>query len=131
MQSKSCCRDFKYYLYFLQHYQLDQENVQYLALRLSSKARSIYCELRHTLHTSVRNGAGSAEEDNGNEDGEGAERREAEKRQERVSTAVIAGVAEVLGAVKGLVCWLNRRVSQVKVVVLLMILLGDWGYCCQ
>ncbi|KAK3875471.1 hypothetical protein Pcinc_019657 [Petrolisthes cinctipes] len=91
------------------HYQLDQENVQYLALRLSSKARSIYCELRQTPQTFVRNGAGSAEEDNGNEDGEGAERRAAQKRQERVSTAVIAGVAEVLAAVKGLVCWLNRQ----------------------
>ncbi|KAK4319979.1 hypothetical protein Pmani_009134 [Petrolisthes manimaculis] len=92
------------------HYQLDQENVQYLALRLSSKARSIYCELRQTPpQTFVRNGAGSAEEDNGNENGEGAERREAQKRQERVSTAVIAGVAEVLAAVKGLVCWLNRQ----------------------
>nr|XP_045594564.1 uncharacterized protein LOC123755796 isoform X1 [Procambarus clarkii] len=91
------------------HYQLNQENVQYMALRLSSKARSIYNELRQTA-SSFRNGGGSAgEEEEGEDDEEGAERRNAKKRQERVSTAIIAGVADVLSSVKGLMSWLNRQ----------------------
>ncbi|KAK8730032.1 hypothetical protein OTU49_008429 [Cherax quadricarinatus] len=91
------------------HYQLNQENVQYLALRLSSKARSIYNELRQTT-SSFGNGGGSAgEEEEGEDEEEGADRRNAKKRQERVSTAIIAGVADVLSSVKGLVSWLTRQ----------------------
>lgn len=93
------------------HYHLHQENVQYLALRLSSKARSIYNELR-ALSASSRGGGGSAgEEEDGEEeeDGTGGDRASDKKKQERVSTAVIAGVADVLSSVKGVVSWLNRQ----------------------
>ncbi|KAK7072018.1 Connector enhancer of kinase suppressor of ras [Halocaridina rubra] len=94
------------------HYQLHQENVQYLALRLSSKARSIYNELR-IVTSSSRHGCGSAgEDDEGNEDEDDhmdGNDESSQKKQERVSTAVIAGVADVLSSVKGLVSWLNRQ----------------------
>ncbi|XP_042878044.1 uncharacterized protein LOC122257059 isoform X5 [Penaeus japonicus] len=93
------------------HYHLHQENVQYLALRLSSKARSIYNELR-ALSASSRGGGGSAgEEEDGEEeeDGTGGDHASDKKKQERVSTAVIAGVADVLSSVKGVVSWLNRQ----------------------
>lgn len=94
------------------HYQLHQENVQYLALRLSSKARGIYNELRIVTAAS-RSGGGSAGEDEEGEedddDGVSLRRENAKKIQERVSTAVIAGVADVLSSVKGLVSWLNRQ----------------------
>ncbi|XP_066981930.1 serine-rich adhesin for platelets isoform X1 [Macrobrachium rosenbergii] len=94
------------------HYQLYQENVQFLALRLSSKARSIYNELR--VVTSNRNGGcGSAGEDeDGEDDSDNRIDRNGEKekkKQERVSTAIIAGVSDVLASVKGLVSWLNRQ----------------------
>lgn len=92
----------------MQHYQLNQENVQYLALRLSSKARSIYNELRLTSSLSINGGGSAGEEEEGDDEEEGADRRNAKKRQERVSTAIIAGVADVLSSVKGLVSWLNR-----------------------
>ncbi|XP_064082102.1 uncharacterized protein LOC135198457 isoform X2 [Macrobrachium nipponense] len=94
------------------HYQLYQENVQFLALRLSSKARSIYNELR--IVTSNRNGGcGSAGEDeDGDDDNDNRIDHNGEKekkKQERVSTAIIAGVSDVLASVKGLVSWLNRQ----------------------
>ncbi|XP_076060504.1 connector enhancer of ksr isoform X4 [Oratosquilla oratoria] len=82
------------------HYQLHQENVQYLALRLSSKARSIYNELRISFPPITCGGSA------GEEDGE--EEEKAVKKQERVPTTTIAGVAEALSSVKGLVSWLNR-----------------------
>ncbi|XP_042237449.1 serine-rich adhesin for platelets-like isoform X2 [Homarus americanus] len=91
------------------HYQLHQENVQLLALRLSSKARSIYNELHQAAAASGNGGGSAGEEEDGEDDEEGAERRNAKKRQERVSTAVIAGVADVLSSVKGLVSWLTRQ----------------------
>lgn len=91
------------------HYQLNQENVQYLALRLSSKARSIYNELRLTSSFSGNGGGSAGEEEEGEDEEEEADRRNAKKRQERVSTAIIAGVADVLSSVKGLVSWLNRQ----------------------
>ncbi|XP_063608204.1 uncharacterized protein LOC134782598 isoform X5 [Penaeus indicus] len=93
------------------HYHLHQENVQYLALRLSSKARSIYNELRALSATSRGGGGSAGEEEDGEEeeDGTGGDRASDKKKQERVSTAVIAGVADVLSSVKGVVSWLNRQ----------------------
>lgn len=93
----------------LQHYHLDQENVQHLALRLSSKARSVSSELRHAENAARSYGGSAGEEEDGEEEDEEAGKlRETRKRQERVSTSVIGGVADALSSVKGLVCWLNR-----------------------
>lgn len=97
-----------------QHYHLDQENVQYLALRLSSKARSVYSELRHAKNAAWSYGGSAGEEEDGEEEEEEARKlRGAKKRQERVSTAVVGGVADALSSVKGLVCWLNRYMFNV------------------
>lgn len=93
---------------FHQHYHLDQENVQYLALRLSSKAHSVYSELRHAENAARSYGGSAGEEEDGEEEEEAGKLRAIKKRQERVSTAVIGGVADALSSVKGLVCWLNR-----------------------
>lgn len=91
------------------HYHLNQENVQHLALRLSSKARSVCSELRYAA-IAARTGGGSAgEEEDGEEEEEEAGQLRGMRKQERVSTAVIGGVADVLSAVKGLVYWLNRQ----------------------
>lgn len=94
-----------------QHYHLDQENVQYLALRLSSKARSVYTELRQAENAARSYGGSAGEEEDGEEEEEeNGKLRGTKKRQERVSTAVIGGVADALSSVKDLVCWLNRYV---------------------
>ncbi|MPC25484.1 Connector enhancer of kinase suppressor of ras 2 [Portunus trituberculatus] len=92
------------------HYHLNQENVQHLALRLSSKARSVCSELRYAA-IAARTGGGSAgeEEDGEEEEEEAGQLRGMRKKQESVSTAVIGGVADVLSAVKCLVYWLNRQ----------------------
>ena len=94
----------------VQHYHLNQENVQYLALRLSSKARSVCSELRHAAIAARTCGGSAGEEDGEEEEEEGGKLRAIRKKQEKVSTAVIGGVADVLSSVKGLVCWLNRWV---------------------
>ena len=74
-------------------------------MRLSSKARSIYNELR-VAPTVLSGGVGSA----GEEDDDGEDNSEVE-HQERVSTSTLSGVADVLSSVKGLVSWLNRLVD--------------------
>lgn len=74
LTNAKCCL-----LFFFQYYDLDRENVQLLALRLSCLAHSLHSELwRNHINNSV------------------------------VSTQVLADVANVVSAVKPLVCWLDR-----------------------
>jgi connector enhancer of kinase suppressor of Ras 2 len=61
-----------------QHYELDRENLQLLALRLSCRAHSLHNELCQ------------------------------ETDSQPVSTQTLADVANVITAVKPLVCWLDR-----------------------
>ena len=100
----------------VQHYQLDQETLQHLALRLSSKARSIYNELRPSF--SSTNGGGSAGEDDRDTTDTDEELAtssdKAETRKKKisilVSTEIVAGVADCLVSVKTIVSWLSRCV---------------------
>ena len=100
--------------FFFQHYHLDQETLQNLALRLSSKARSIYNELKPSSIGSVQNGGGSAGEDDGNstDEDEHTEKNgsssSGSKRPKLVSTEIVAGVADCLLSVKTVVSWLSR-----------------------
>ena len=68
----------------LQHFKIHQENIQFFALQLSSKARSVYNELR-----SLDDRADTV-------------------NKERVSTSVLSGVTDVLASVKTMVSWLHR-----------------------
>ena len=95
---------------------MHQENVQYLALRLSSKARSIYNELRKShppiLPRGIGGSAGEDDEDGDDDDdtesySAGAGNRSG-RGQERVATSTLSGVADCLSSVKCLVSWLNR-----------------------
>lgn len=70
--------DLNYIFCPFQHYELDRENLQLLALRLSCRAHSLHNELC----------------------------QETDSRP--VSTQTLADVANVITAVKPLVCWLDR-----------------------
>ncbi|XP_032790624.2 uncharacterized protein LOC116927700 isoform X5 [Daphnia magna] len=66
------------------HYNLDRENLQYLAMQLGCKARSLFNELLSTCH-SYNNG-----------------------KAEQVTTATLAAVADIIDRVKDLLSWLDR-----------------------
>lgn len=66
------------FLFLLQHYELDRENLQLLALRLSCAAHSLYNEIRDQAESSS------------------------------VPTQIMADVANVVNTVKPLVSWLDR-----------------------
>ncbi|XP_059353066.1 uncharacterized protein LOC130688934 isoform X4 [Daphnia carinata] len=66
------------------HYNLDRENLQFLAMQLNCKARSLYNELLRTSH-SYNNG-----------------------KAEQVTTATLAAVADIIDRVKDLLSWLDR-----------------------
>ncbi|KAF2367704.1 CRIC domain [Trinorchestia longiramus] len=96
------------------HYQLDKETLQQLALRLSSRARSVYNELRQQ-ESSLDNGTScnGREDDYKNSDDDENSRNDnnkkaSQKKSRLVSTATVAAVADCLAAVKTVVSWLNR-----------------------
>ena len=66
------------------HYNLDRENLQYLAMQLGCKARSLYNE----LHASIPTSTGG--------------------KTEQVTTATLAAVADINDSVKDVVSWLDR-----------------------
>lgn len=73
-------------------------------------------ELRHADNAARNYGGSAGEEEDGEEEEEEAGKlRGTQKKQERVSTSVLGGVADVLSSVKGLVCWLNRCVVKFRV----------------
>lgn len=72
----------------MQHYSLNSETLQSLAVKLGCKARSLYNDLKL----------------NGPQD------HSENMRQERVSTTVLSAVSEVLTSVKALISWLDRQV---------------------
>ncbi|RXG57837.1 Connector enhancer of kinase suppressor of ras 2 [Armadillidium vulgare] len=90
------------------HYQIDQENVQYIALRLSSKARSIYNELK-LIPSSYGQYRVNGEEDKEEKKDPDKNDGMTENKKERVSTNVLSGVSDVLSSVKVLVSWLHRN----------------------
>jgi hypothetical protein len=63
---------------------LDRENLQYLAMQLGCKARSLYNELR-IIYQSFDHG-----------------------KTEQVTTATLAAVADIIDQVKDLLSWLDR-----------------------
>ena len=68
------------------HFHLDQENLQFVCLRLSCKARSLYHEIM-TRYPCTESG----------------------KKQQEVSAPIMSAVADVLDAVRLLLSWLDRR----------------------
>ncbi|XP_047735791.1 mucin-17 isoform X2 [Hyalella azteca] len=89
------------------HYQLDKETLQQLALRLSSRARSVYNELKPSHGSSLDNGHNGCDDDYINSDDQD-NKKASQKKCHLVSTAVVAGVADCLAALKTVVSWLNR-----------------------
>jgi len=66
------------------HYNLDRENLQFLAMKLGCKARSLFNELHATVPSLV----------NG--------------KSEQVTTSTLAAVADIIDGVKDLISWLDR-----------------------
>lgn len=79
--------------FFVQHYNLDRENLQFLAMKLGCKARSLYNELRSSVPTLI----------NG--------------KSEQVTTSTLAAVADIIDGVKDLISWLDRYTISEKYVL--------------
>ncbi len=68
----------------VQHYNLDRENLQQLAMHLGCKARSLFNELRTPVPA------------------------QSDGKSEQVTTSTLAAVADIIDSVKDLVSWLDR-----------------------
>lgn len=82
------------YLSCIQHYELDRENVQLLAMRLSCQAHSLHRE----LSAQVEQQAGSMI--SGSASGK--------SETQVVTTQTLADVAGVIACIKPLALWLDR-----------------------
>ena len=92
-----------------QHYQLDQETLQTLALRLGSKARSICNELRPPTTPTPINGSNSCGEEfaNSSDEDDRTVEKSTSKKVELVSTEIVSAVADCLTSVKAIIYWLT------------------------
>ena len=75
-------------------------------MRLSSKARSIFNELRETTLNGHYGISGEEEDEKNETDSRNDGNRD--NKKERVATSVLSGVSDVLSSVKTLVSWLHR-----------------------
>jgi connector enhancer of kinase suppressor of Ras 2 len=75
------------------HFHLDQENLQFVCLRLSCKARSLYHEIMARYPPPCAADTAAA----------------AGRKQQEVSAPMMSAVADVLDAVRLLLSWLDRR----------------------